>query len=768
MGPNYLTDKGGEKMKLMILESGAKGKTVKKYLGKGWIVEACFGHVQDLPRSGKQGGKAMWASEKGELPDPPWEWTERAERVINKLLAKARSKEVSEVYIATDPDREGEFIAWRLMHLFSEFPFVTRVTFNEITKEAVEEALDNHREIDDGLVDAAKVRRFMDRLVGDRCSTFAKSWNLRSMGRVQTPTLGYIVDRELERNAHVPIPYHSVHAVSDGYTFKFRFHESNDDEAWRDDSGKFFSDRTFNQELADSTFNALSSSRCMNVVKIKNGKTNRKPSPPFTTDTLLQSSSSSLGWSMSKTSKIASDLYNKGFITYIRTDSTRTSSGARNIAREIILEEYGEEFLGPGALGSDANKKSTNVQDAHEAIRPTDPRLAEPSDVENDAVKLYRLIRSRFVSSQMSDSIRERREIVASVDGTDLQISGTASWRIHPGWESASSEFLPIPRTEVPAYGLSEGSEWKIDEVDENPKLTTDETKPPRRYTESSIVKKMKSAGIGRPSTYVSTVLKLSDRKYITNESGSLTPTDNGMTLWTEVAPIYNDQEAEIELFSSEFTADMENQLDEIEGGESTGSEMWLRFSSSFKEAHEKAIEIKSRTPTPRQKYSIENQISGLDEEERASILNGKTVSEITGKEASEIIEKLKEMAKEGKIITKPSEKQISYLMSLIEKSNLSEEEALALVGAKELSVLTGGRNGSASDLIELMKGENEKMPASEKQVSYIADMAEKLGIPISDVLVMGDLAEMGEMTKADASKIIKILKSLMKKSRKK
>ena len=755
-------------MKLMILESGAKGKTVKKYLGKGWIVEACFGHVQDLPRTGSQGNKAMWASEKGRLPDPPWEWTERSEKVINKLLTKARSKEVTEVYIATDPDREGEFIAWRLMQIFSEFPIVTRVTFNEITKEAVENALDNHREIDQGLVDAAKVRRFMDRLVGYRCSKFAKSWNLRSMGRVQTPTLGYIVDRENERNAHIPIPYHTVHAVSDGYTFKFRFHESNDVKAWRDDNGKFFSDRTFDERVSKEALEAISNSREFVLESIKHGKTNRKPSPPFTTDTLLQSSSSSLSWSMSKTSKIASDLYNKGYITYIRTDSTRTSSGARAAAREIILENFGKDYLGPGALGSDAKKGASNVQDAHEAIRPTDPKLEDLSDVDSDSSKLYRLIRSRFLSSQMSDSVRERREISASVNGTALLVSGTASWRIHPGWEAASSEFLPIPRTHEPTFGLSVGSVWKIDKFDDNPKMTTDETKPPRRYTESSIVKKMKNAGIGRPSTYVSTVLKLSDRKYITNDNGSLSPTEHGMLLWSEVAPIYNDQEGEIELFSSDFTADMEKQLDSVEVGLAKGSEMWLRFSSSFKDAHEKAIEIKSRKPTLRQKYSIESQISGMQEIEKNNILNGKTISEITGKEAGEIIEKLKEMAKEGKIITKPSEKQLSYLISLIEKSNMSEEESLSLVGVKDLADLTGGRDGSASDLIGLMKEHNNSMPASEAQIKLILDMSEKLGISISDVLAMADLAEINEVSKSDASKIITNLKSLRKKSRKK
>tara|TARA_B100000214_G_C23926010_1_gene608421 strand:- start:655 stop:1377 length:723 start_codon:yes stop_codon:yes gene_type:complete len=240
------------------------------------------------------------------------------------------------------------------------------------------------------------------------------------------------------------------------------------------------------------------------------------------------------------------------------------------------------------------------------------------------------------------------------------------------------------------------------------------------------------------------------------------------MLLWSEVAPIYNDQEGEIELFSSDFTADMEKQLDSVEVGLAKGSEMWLRFSSSFKEAHEKAIEIKSRKPTLRQKYSIESQISTMKEIEKNNILNGKTISEITGKEAGEIIEKLKEMAKEGKIITKPSEKQLSYLISLIEKSNMSEEESLSLVGVKDLADLTGGRDGSASDLIGLMKEHNNSMPASEAQIKLILDMSEKLGISISDVLAMADLAEINEVSKSDASKIITNLKSLRKKSRKK
>ena len=750
-------------MKLMILESGAKGKTVKKYLGKGWIVEACFGHVQDLPRSGKQGSKAMWASEKGQLPDPPWEWTDRAEKVVSKILSKSKKNNVTEVYIATDPDREGEFIAWRLAQIFSDFPFVTRVTFNEITKEAVGVAIENHREVNYSLVDAAKVRRFMDRLVGFRCSKFAKSWNLRSMGRVQTPTLGYIVDREIERNSHVPIPYHSVHAISDGYTFKFRFHGSSDEDAWRDDSGKFFSDRTFDISLAEGAYKALSQSKSFTVESIKPGKTNRKPPPPFTTDTMLQSASSSLGWSMSKTSKIASDLYNKGFITYIRTDSTRTSAGARDSAKEIILENYGQEFLGPGSLGPDAKKGSSNVQDAHEAIRPTDPKLETPADSDMDTVRLYSLIRSRFLSSQMSDSVRERREISGRVMGTELSITGTASWRVHAGWEAASEKFLPEPRISEPKFDMSADSIWEIDDMENNPVMTTDETKPPRRYTESSIVKKMKNAGIGRPSTYVSTVQKLSDRKYVTNENGSLTPTDNGMVLWTEVAPIYNDQGDDNKLFSSEFTADMERQLDMVEEGDISGSDMWNSFTTSFKTAHDNALEIRRSKPTPKQIWAIENRINHLPEDVRKDLMGGKELAEITGKEASDLIEVLIEKESENGG-PKPSEKQISYLTSLIEKSTMSDEEALKLVDVDDYSELTGGRNGTASTLIGLMKEANESLPASEPQIDLIKSMAEKQGLPMRDVLSMAELADESDITKSEASKIISNLKAMRKK----
>ncbi|MEC7708203.1 MAG: type IA DNA topoisomerase, partial [Candidatus Thermoplasmatota archaeon] len=484
-------------MKLVILESGAKAKTIKKYLGKGWIVDACNGHVQDLPsgRKTKDSSKAMWASKPGELPQPPWSWTDRAERVMSKIKSKAKKSGVDEVYIATDPDREGEFIAWRLGEILSEFDSVKRVTFNEITKDAVSAAISSPSELDMDLVEAAIVRRLMDRLVGFRCSKFCRSWKLKSMGRVQTPTLGYIVEKEIEREAHVPKEYNSVSALSNGVELKVRFHESNDSEAWKDDDGKHFPDRTSNTEIAKLAFDIINTKRSLKLETVKEGNVNRKPKAPFTTDTMLQTSSSTLGWSISKTSKVASILYQAGHITYIRTDSTRTNANARGEIRKYIESNFGQDFIGDGV--GESGKSKGGVQDAHEAIRPTIPSLLDVGE-DRDERALYRLIWSRFAASQMSNSIRERRSLTFSCDGLDKPIIGTSTWRTHSGWEEVFSWLYNEVQTNPPEIGFATGSNWQIDGDAE---LTIDFTKPPRRFTESSIIQQMKKDGIGRPST---------------------------------------------------------------------------------------------------------------------------------------------------------------------------------------------------------------------------------------------------------------------------
>ena len=736
-------------MKLMILESGAKARTVKKYLGKDWIVNACKGHVQDLPPS-----KAMWASEDGKLPEPPWDWTEGAERVVAGIRRKAEDSDVEEIYIATDPDREGEFIAWRLSILFSDFPEVKRVTFNEITKSAVNEAIDNCADIDMDLVDAAKVRRFTDRLVGFRCSKFSKSWRLPSMGRVQTPTLGFIVQRELEREAHVPIEYHSVHAESDGVRFNVRFHEKDDSDAWKDDSGKHRADRTSDGDLAEHAFQALLKAGEMTITSVKEGKTNRNPQPPFTTDTLLQAANSTLKWSVSKTARVAQSLYQSGHITYIRTDSTRTNAEARNKVREHIKEKYGKDHLGPGMLGSDVKKGASNVQDAHEAIRPTRPESTSITTDGADGKKLYGLIWARFAASQMSQSVRERRDLQAGLDELDIPLNGTASWRIHAGWEAVFSQYLGDVRTTSPDSPLIIGAVWSIDASDDNPHMTTDETKPPRRFSESSIVQEMKRAGIGRPSTYVSTVSKLGARGYVELEGNSLIPTDDGRTMWLQVVPFYNAQDNAEGLFTPEFTAKMEKDLDRVEHAQTSGASVWASFLDVFRAMHNSALEDRRKVPTPRQMALLESRLTVLDEAYREELLAGKAIGDLSGEEARGLIETLMEAnGRNGPIPA--SEKQTALIVKLSDRIGIGLTEALGLVDSTDISELTGGRDGSASALISTLIEQSGAMPATPAQVDLVNKLAEQHEVPLDRVLAIAGLKEIDEMSKTDASDII-------------
>ena len=744
-------------MKLMILESGAKARTVKSYLGKGWIVEACNGHVQDLPsgNGSKQRSKAMWAANKGELPEPPWDWTDGAERVVNSILAKARKSGVEEVFIATDPDREGEFIAWRLSILFGEFSKIFRVTFNEITKSAVSDSISNPSEINSSLVDAAKVRRFMDRLVGYRCSRFSKSWSLKSMGRVQTPTLGFIVEREMERDAHVPIEYHSVNADSHGVRFNVRFHEKNDSEAWFDDLGKHRADRTSNDDLAKSAFNALNSSQVLTISSVNDGVTKRNPQPPFTTDTMLQAGSSTLGWSVSKTSRIASTLYQSGYITYIRTDSTRTNPDARKKVRNYVRDKYGEEYLGQGVVGKDAKGKA-NVQDAHEAIRPSKPDVLT-IEASADESRLYALIWSRFAASQMSQSIRERRDLEASVEGSDRALRGTASWRIHSGWEEVYSQFNGEVRTEPPEASLEVGAKWSIEQSEDSPKMVTDQTKPPRRYTESSIVQAMKKAEIGRPSTYVSTIQKLTGRGYVKLDGSSLIPTSDGRMLWTDVVPFYNQGEEDIGLFTPDFTSHMEANLDLVETGLEDGPEVWSSFVTQFRDMHNNALSIRKQTATPRQQSLIESRMAHLEPEMRNELMLGKSVEEITGDEAREIIDKLQEIG--DRIGYPPSEKQSALILKLADQLGIGLDEALGLAGVTEIPELTGGGDGTASELIGKLIQMTRDLPSTEAQVELIEKLVEQNEKSLSEVLSTVGARDISELTKSDASDIISKMK---------
>ena len=749
----------------MILESGAKARTIKKYLGKGWIVDACNGHVQDLPTRGgtKQDNKAMWSSKEGELPNPPWSYTDRAEKIISKLIKKAQTNSVEEIYIATDPDREGEFIAWRLKEIFSDYDSIYRVSFNEITNSAVQEAIESPRDIDMDLVDAAKVRRFMDRLVGFRCSRFSRSWNLASMGRVQTPTLGFIVERELERDAHVPIPYHSVKVDSNGVSFKVRFHEKDDEGAWKDDDGKHHPDRTFDGELAESAIEKIRDSDGLVLESVKEGKTNRKPQPPFTTESMLRAANGRMGWSIGRTNRVATALYQSGHITYIRTDSTRTSKAARDRIRSLIEKEYGSNHLGSGALGPDAKKGASNVQDAHEAIRPTQPEVKTLTDVDADQQSLYRLIWGRFAASQMSDSVRERRDLVAKASDLELQLYGTSSWRIHAGWEAVYSADKDV-KTEPPAVGFELGTTWGFTSNEENPLLTSDETKPPRRFTESSIIQEMKKADIGRPSTYLTTVGKLVDRGYVDKEGSSLIPTDQGRLLWIEVVPFYGSDENSSGtisegLFTPRFTALMESSLDEVEDGDTSGAIVWHKFVTDFRNMHNIALELRKQKPTVKQLNFIINRTSRMSDDSKSGLFQGKNIDELTGEDARRIIEELNNSS-DGDI--PPSEKQMALIIRLADKNSVDLEPILTELGHNDLYELTGGRDGTASSLINKLIGIDKDSPATEKQVATIKSMSENLEISIEDAMAIGEVTTIDEITKNEASGLIGTMKKMI------
>ena len=749
-------------MKLVILESRAKAKTVKKYLGKGWMVEACNGHVQDLPSNGasKESSKALWASKPGELPNPPWMWTGRAEGVVSKILSKAAKSGVDEVFIATDPDREGEFIAWRLSIIFSDFKSVHRISFNEITKSAISEAIGNPRGLDSHLVEAAMVRRFMDRLVGFRCSKFCRSWKLRSMGRVQTPTLGFIVEREVEREAHVPKEYHTVLAQSNGIQLKVRFHNNDDPNVWTDNKGKRHYDRTSNTELASQAYELLLTSEHLTLSAVDEKTDVRSPKPPFTTETMLRTANSTYGWSLAKTSNIASSLYQAGHITYIRTDSTRTNANARSEIRKYISEKFGQDHLGDG-VGESTKKSTTKIQDAHEAIRPTNP-LVSNIESDKDEMKLYSLIWSRFAASQMSKSIRERRNIILSCAGLDLEIFGTCNWRTHSGWETVFTGISAEPETEPPSCGFNIGSPWHHDNV---PELITDFTKPPSRLTENSIIKLMKQAGIGRPSTYVSTITKLVDRSYIDKDGSSLIPTINGRTLWLDVAPFYNETTLlENGLFTPEFTSLMEDSLDKIEVGTIDSSQTWEEFVDSFREMHNKALDKRRETPTIRQKEYLENLLSRLEEEEKAKFLSGKTIEDLTGSEIKLVIDRLSES---DLGVSSASKKQIGYIISLVDRLDLKLSDILKDRGISDVSDLTGGREGSASELIGELKTMDDALPATEKQITTIHSMADQMDISVEQAIEMANVISIDLIGKSDASTLISLMKKQITSKRK-
>jgi len=449
----------------------------------------------------------------------------------------------------------------------------------------------------------------------------------------------------------------------------------------------------------------------------------------------------------------------------MRTDSTRTSASSRQKAKEFITTKWGSDFVGKGSLGG---KPKSGVQDAHEAIRPTNPLSELPNGLDESQVRLYRLIWSRFMASQMCDSKWTSMKIQAKLETFDKVLDGDTKWRVSPGWELAFEAIDKAPATSPPKPEISEGKKIPLDKKADNPNLIEDKTKPPARYTQHGLVALMKSEGIGRPSTYAATIKKLLDRKYCIDNKGRLKPTDQGMLLWNDVVPFYNSEEENISLFSSSFTSQMELDLDQIETGQQKGANVWDGFVNSFRQLHEAAISKKKETPTKRQLDYYERLASLVSDSELEEIIGGEDPQKMSGERIGEVIDKLRKATED---ITLPaSAKQISYAKSLAESLDMDESSACGLVGASNFSELTGGKSGTASDLISQLKNKADSVPRppSPKQLNFIKNLVKKAELEEEDACKLVGITSYSELTGGRQGTASKLIESLRKKSSKK
>ncbi len=537
-----------EVMKLLIVESPSKAKTIEKYLEGAFTVRASVGHIRDLPKSNK---KAI-DIEGGFIPH--YEISKGKEKIVHELQGLA--EKATEIMLATDPDREGEAIAWHIETLLKEDKKVKskieRVTFHEITKEAVEEALKHPRSIDTALRKAQEARRVLDRLVGYDLSglIWKKVRYGLSAGRVQSPALRIIMEREREIRAFVPEKFWKILGL---------FETKNEAKITLECSEEPRDEKLVEKIMTEGKKGTW-------IVKgVKESEQKRSPRAPFTTSTLQQTASSRLGYSPSRTMQIAQKLYEAGHITYMRTDSTNISSVAQGQILSFVKKEYGENY----AEARIYKTKSKNAQEAHEAIRPTHiEKLHAGTDEQSN---LYKLIWERAISSQMTDAKLLKTKITANLE-TPLptrhsplaggektsgipEFTANGSRLLFPGWLAVDA---PARGDDVELPICKEGENLKLLGLSSEEKFTL----PPGRYSEAGLVKELESRGIGRPSTYASIMRTIEDRGYVKKENKTLFPTDTG-----EVVSDF--LEAHFANYISDtFTAEMEDELDEISRGE--------------------------------------------------------------------------------------------------------------------------------------------------------------------------------------------------------
>lgn len=569
--------------KLVIVESPAKAKTIKKYLGPGYEVVASMGHIRDLnPNRLSVDIKKKFA--------PKYELIKGKEKLADELIKLAEKSDY--VYLATDPDREGEAISWHLAYLLGlDLEDNNRVTFNEITDTGVKNGMASPRKIDIDLVNAQQARRILDRLVGYKLSPFLSQKIRRglSAGRVQSVAVRMIVDRENQIRAFKPEEYWSIDAKFIPKGSRKAFPAA----FYGDQNGKIkITDRTQAQTLLDAMKVAQPF-----VEKLRHGTRKRQPAPPFITSTLQQEASRKLGFQSKRTMKVAQELYEGveiegmgavGLITYMRTDSLRLSEDALSAAQEFIKGKWGENYL--PANSPRRFKSRSNAQDGHEAIRPTTVSL-EPAAVKNslssDQYKLYKLIWDRFIACQMAECIHKTTQADINVGGYLFKASG---YRVDfDGYTvlyvESTDNSEEEKESELPP--LEKDMPLKVKEMIPNQHFT----QPPARYTEASLIKAMEEYGIGRPSTYAATISTITSRGYVKREAKTLFPTELGEVTTKLMEDCFP------KIVNVKFTAQMEKNLDTVEEGTYGWVELLTDFYGDFdktlKEAKEEMKGVK-------------------------------------------------------------------------------------------------------------------------------------------------------------------------------
>ncbi len=649
--------------KLVIVESPTKAKTIRKFLGKDYIVESCMGHIRDLPQSAKdipeKYKKLAWAKLGVNVEnnfEPLYCIPKDKHKVVSNL--KEKLSEASSLYLATDEDREGESISWHLTEVLKpKVPF-KRMVFNEITKEAIEKSLKDTRDIDFNLVKAQEARRILDRLVGYTISPLLwkkVSFGL-SAGRVQSVAVKLIVEKEHQRIQFKSAQYCGVLAElkKEGVTFESKLLSKAEKKValgkdFDGTTGKLIGDRLLLDKTAAEKIVQDAKNTPWIVLEVEEKPVNRKPSTPFITSTLQQEANRKLGLSSRETMQVAQKLYEQGFITYMRTDSTFLSKEAIEAARANIVKKYGKEYL-PAQPRLYEGKKVKGAQEAHEAIRPAGQKFIDPDDTGLNGLqlKLYELIWMRTMASQMTDA--RQKQVSAKIQVGDYLFQSNGMTIEFPGYLRAYVEGSDDPDSDLQDREVRLPQLKAKEELDlATVTLTEHETKPPARYTEASLVQMMEKEGIGRPSTYASIIGTIIDRGYVKRLQTALAPTFTAMVV-SKLLNNYLTQYVDLG-----FTSEMEKSLDNIAEGD-LNAEKYLASIYLGKTGLKELVDTQAEKIDPDEARGIK--IKGLDnfifkvgkfgaylstkkngEEISASIPESETPADLTEERAEKLIE---------------------------------------------------------------------------------------------------------------------------------